>query len=140
MVELIRVKSSALELVKQLIRIERPLLKEYYSSILTKEEFLNISFFLKKEIVIEEIKEKKYEFYLIKDKLKLIGFLEIQKKEESLYVSKFFIIKKYREQGYGLKIIELLKKKAQKLNINSKFRLLTGKIKFILFFCPGVLP
>lgn len=61
-----------------------------------------------------QIKEG-YEYYQIVEKNKLIGYLAIQKREEALFLSKIYIQKSQRGNGFGKQAMEFVFDRAKEL-------------------------
>lgn len=95
------------------------IIPEFYSNVIPHEH--NV-FFVQKFQKVEAIQkqlENGYEYYLIYDNNKAIGYIGIQIDKINLIMvlSKLYILKDMRGKGFGTKAMDLIFNRAQKLKI-----------------------
>lgn len=95
--------------------------REHFTSIIGEKQVdYMLSLFLSVEAIEKSIDEEHYEFYEICLKDELIGFFSVKKETNRLFLSKLYIEKKYRGNGYAritLNHIEQLTKDYELNNI-----------------------
>jgi len=94
-----------------------PLIEQYYKPIVPKKNLQGIIYFFCEKALAKEIKEKRYDYYFISFEDRYIGFIEMHKKDDSLWVSQLHLKPEKRNKGFGKKIIDLLKEIAKKQNL-----------------------
>jgi N-acetylglutamate synthase-like GNAT family acetyltransferase len=75
------------------------------------------SYWCEEENIKREIQNGK--FYILKDKLKILGVFSIQKSPYYLNIDSFVIFRKYRGMGYGAKMVTYIEDIAVKEKINA---------------------
>ncbi len=93
---------------------------EAFSELLTIEQIdYMLEKFLSPKAIFSSIKEG-YEYYYLRDNYKDIGFTAIcQKSDNTLFLSKLYLIKEQRGKGYLEKTFDFLKNYAKEKNLNS---------------------
>lgn len=75
---------------------------EHYSSILSMDQIdYMIDKFQSERAIAEQIDKNGYHYFLLKNLGGLVGYFAYQIKEDKLFLSKFYIDKKYRGRGYA---------------------------------------
>lgn len=110
------IKYSDQEAIEEFIKFSNLFLKEYFSEQKNNNIISTLSVFNNVKTVSEEIKEKRYSHYLIKNKEENIGILTFNIHQNDLEIIQIYIIKKYRKQKISYEIIEKLKEIARKNN------------------------
>lgn len=94
-----------------------PLVEQYYEPLVPRKNLQGIVHFLQEKALHKEIKEKRYDYYFISFEDRYIGFLEMHKKNDSLWISQIHLKADKRNKGLGRQIFELLKELARKQNL-----------------------
>lgn len=104
--------------IKELSILAHKIWNEYFISIISQEQ---IDYMLKnlqsEEPIAKQIQNDGYEYFLVKDGDKNIGYFAIQQRPEYLFLSKLYIDKSQRGQGIGKEAFEFIKTKAKEYNI-----------------------
>lgn len=103
--------------VMRLSNLAIPLVEEYYKEIVPKKTLDSMLFFLQEKTISKEIKQKRTHYYIISFEDRYIGFSEMKRKEDSLWISKIFLKPEHRYKGHGKKLIELIKELAIEQNL-----------------------
>lgn len=83
--------------------------REHFTSIIGSEQVeYMLALFLSEDAITKAINEEHYEFYKICLEDKLIGFFSIKKEEKRLFLSKLYIEKAYRGNGYARKTLNYI--------------------------------
>lgn len=95
------------ESIEKLSKLAFDIWFEYYENILSKEQ---IAYMLDKYLSVDAIKGEysHLTYMMIKDQ-EDIGFFAYEMKDD-IFLSKLYIIKHYRQKGYGKKVLSFLKK------------------------------
>lgn len=93
---------------------------EHYTPIIGK---VQVDYMLDKfqtvNAIISQIKEE-YCYYLLKNKNDHdVGYFSIKKESNTIFISKFYVLKDFRKKGIGKTAIEFIQNKAQNLNCTS---------------------
>ena len=64
--------------------------------------------FQSKNAILKQLESENYTYYFIKHNNLIIGYIGVASKEDYLFLSKFYIMKKYRSMGYGTIAFNLL--------------------------------
>lgn len=88
---------------------------EHYISIISQEQ---IDYMLPKfhhpDVILEQ-QQNGYQFYLTFFEENPVGYLSIQPREDGLFISKFYLLKRYRGEGLGKKMMDFIKQKAKEM-------------------------
>lgn len=103
--------------IKSYIKLAKPLLKEFYYQFLNEDETKEIARFITFDVLKEEIKNNEYNYYLIKKEKEFLGILRTKKENDVLSITRLHLLKKYRKQKIGTKVIEILKQNIGKNEI-----------------------
>ena len=116
------IKMQTLEQLKQMSELATAILKEHYDPIVGEKTNDHM---LKKYQSVKGIKEEVdggAEYYFAQLDGSSIGFVAIDAKSEYLYLSKFYLAKKYRGRGYSSAMMCFVKQQAIASGLN-KIRL-----------------
>ncbi len=105
--------------IEEMSSFASSIIKDYYDPIIGSEQN---DYMIKKFQSAESIKEqisKGYEYYFVCNKNKRIGFLAFYKRENELYLSKFYLEKTERGKGYSRLMMDFVKENAKKNNLPS---------------------
>ncbi|MHC4872334.1 MAG: GNAT family N-acetyltransferase [Planctomycetota bacterium] len=92
---------------------------EHYSSVISKEQIdYMIEKFQSEKAVAEQIADGA-EYFIFDEEERAIGYLAIEYKEDTLFLSKIYLLKEMRGKGYGRQAIEFIEDKAEQHNLNS---------------------
>ena len=116
MCKIVRVKHTSKNLLPDLCNFLRLFTKEYYSGALAQKELDSLLFFTKEDIVKNEIKEGKYQYYIVVYENQNVGFVQLQLEEDALILSKIFISNKFRRKGISTKLLAEIKNMALENN------------------------
>ncbi len=98
------------ENIKKISKMSRTIWTEAYEKILSKEQ---IDYMLTTFLSVQSIKDQintGYEYYIIKAD-KPVGFGAIKEELDKVFLSKIYIYKEYRNQGYMKGFIEKIKER-----------------------------
>jgi len=91
---------------------------EYYPPIIGQEQVdYMLTSFQSSKSILQKINEG-YLYFLLKQDAKEIGYLAIQKQGSALFISKFYIHKDARRQGYARQALSFLKDYAKEEGLN----------------------
>lgn len=93
---------------------------EHYTPIIGQEQVdYMVNKFQSAEAINHQIAEEGYEYYLIHNDNKPVGYIGISLKEDDLFLSKFYILQECRGQGIGSEALAFIVGRARALNANS---------------------
>ena len=93
---------------------------EYYTPIIGSEQLeYMLDKFQSKEAIENQIVHSDYNYYIIYDTNALVGYLSIKKEAHALFLSKIYISKSYRGQGFGKIAMNFIELQAKELNCDS---------------------
>jgi diamine N-acetyltransferase len=91
--------------------------KEHYYPVLGKGQIdYMLDKFQSPEAISEQISQKDYMYYLLRNENENIGYIAFQPQENELFLSKFYIKKEHRKKGYGRKALNFIKEQTKMLN------------------------
>lgn len=100
--------------VVSLVALAHEIWHEHYTPIVGKEQ---VNYMLQKlhsvAVVLAQIKNQRFYYYLIKDDDQNIGYLAIQIRENDIFLSKLYIKLDCRGGGVGRKALMFIKQKAR---------------------------
>ena len=100
---------------------------EYWVEILSKEQIdYMVDNFQSENAIKNQIENENYTYFYINNEAQNIGYIGLSKKQEYLFLSKFYIKKDYRNKGIGTKVFEFIKDFANK-NSYKKIQLTVNK-------------
>lgn len=103
--------------IKTLAKIASEIWHEYWGFILSPEQIdYMVEKFQSENAINNQYKNEKYTYYFITHDDKNIGYFGISEKDNYLFLSKLYIQKNYRSQGYGRRAFEKIKELAAKMN------------------------
>lgn len=99
---------------EDLAKLAHTIWHEYYLPLLGQEQ---VSYMLKTfqstEKIIADIAENKVEYFIIEADEKEIGYAGIEWQEDSLFISKLYLLKEVRGKGYAYQLIQTFIQKAK---------------------------
>lgn len=107
--------------IKKLAAMADEIWHEYFPCILSLQQ---IDYMVKMFLAFDSIKkeiEEGYQFYFENDGEKNVGFVVLKPEEERLFISKLYIHKDYRGQGYGTPMFEFAKKIAVQYDLDKMY-------------------
>lgn len=100
---------------------------EYWVEILSKEQIdYMVDNFQSENAIKNQIENENYTYFYINNEAQNIGYIGLSKKQNYLFLSKFYIKKDYRNKGIGTKVFEFIKDFATK-NYYKKIQLTVNK-------------
>ncbi len=90
---------------------------EYWPTLLSNEQInYMVNKFQSFDSIKNQIQYNSYTYNIIQDNENIIGYYGISEEKNFIFLSKLYIKKEYRNQGYGKKIFENIKQTAKSLN------------------------
>lgn len=108
------------ENIKKISKMAKTIWKEHYQDIISDKQIdYMLNKYLSKDAIISDINQG-YQYYLIKDD-KPCGFISVRIRDD-IFISKFYLLKSYRQKGYLRRFIDELKthQKTIHLTVNKK--------------------
>ncbi|WP_458126953.1 GNAT family N-acetyltransferase [Paenibacillus sp. Z3-2] len=100
---------STSEEVAGLSRLASVIWQEYYVSIITLEQIdYMIQKYQSESAITEQIYQQGYEYYFIQRDDSPVGYMSVKQEEGKLFLSKFYIGKEHRGQGYASQALAFL--------------------------------
>lgn len=94
------------------------IVREHFDPIIGKaQNDYMIALFQSEESIKEQL-EKGYNYFFVNNGDENIGFLAFYPKDNSLYLSKFYLTKLERGKGYSHEMLEFIKQHAKRLNLD----------------------
>lgn len=93
--------------------------REHYIPIVGKAQ---IDYMLKKFQSVKAIRKQVsegFEYYIILYKDEAVGYLAVKEEVDTLFLSKIYVLEKYRGKGIGKTAMQLAEQRAKKLNLAS---------------------
>ena len=112
-----QIQSSEEESIISLSAFASAIIREYYDPIIGVEQN---NYHLEKFQSVHAIKEQLeqgYIYYVLFEDENMLGFFAFYPREDALYLSKFYLAKKYRGKGYGKAMLLFLKQEVRKLGL-----------------------
>lgn len=95
---------------------------EYYSSLLTVEQIdYMVEKFLSLSALHREAEAEDYRFYLTQEDGVFVGFIAVQPQGDKLFLSKLYLLKEYRGNGFGKRMINFVFEEAKKNRFKSVY-------------------
>ena len=127
--------------VKEMSVLATEIVGEYYDPIIGKEQNAYMLELFQSEKGIKNQLENGYRYFFVKESGGNLGFIAFRKRENALYLSKFYLYKSERGKGYGRRVLEFLVEEAKKENLpgielnvnkNNKPRFIYEHLGFIM--------
>ncbi|WP_310603191.1 GNAT family N-acetyltransferase [Anaerosporobacter sp.] len=97
------------EEINQVVELGATIWREHYSSLISMEQ---IDYMLDKYqspiAIAEQMENQGYEYYLIKDDDSTVGYIGIMMEEEKIFLSKLYVAKEARGNGFASKAFAFL--------------------------------
>jgi ribosomal protein S18 acetylase RimI-like enzyme len=94
---------------KRLAGLASEIWHEYYVRIITVEQIdYMIETFQSENAIASQIEHQGYEYFFMIADGKTVGYLAIKQEENKLFLSKFYILKAYRGNGYASRAVDFL--------------------------------
>ena len=98
------------EQIRQTARLAREIWTEHFTAIIgTKQVDYMLDKFQSENAIADQIQNKGYIYYLIKENKQSIGYCGIAEEENALFLSKLYILKTMRGKGIARKTIDFIK-------------------------------
>ena len=115
-IEPLRYKSSYE--IDEISKLIKKILNEFYNNAFEKDILEYILNFVESDIIKNEIKIDKAQYFFIKFKQKNIGFFKLDIKNNNLYIAKIYLLKEFRFKGFGKQVFSIIKELALKDKLN----------------------
>ncbi len=105
--------------IKTITELAEEIIPEYYSSFLPME---HVRFFIntyQTETAINKQLKNGFEYYLINESDTSIGYLGLERKKDTLVLSKIYVLNPYRGKGIGTQLLDLTHKRAALSNAST---------------------
>jgi diamine N-acetyltransferase len=100
---------STSEEIAELSRLASVIWQEYYVSIITLEQIdYMVQKYQSESAITEQIHQQGYEYYFIQRDDSPVGYMSVKQEEGKLFLSKFYIGKEHRGQGYASQALAFL--------------------------------
>ena len=107
------------EKIIELSKLATAIVREHFDSIIGKAQN---DYMLKKFQSVEAVTQQLeygYNYYFVKDENKVLGFLAFYRKQDEMYLSKFYLEKSCRSSGYSKNMLRFVIEETRKLNLHS---------------------
>ena len=114
----IKVKESEINLLS---KIATDVVREHFDPLIGKEQN---DYMIKKFQSVESITDQfkhGYEYYWVKNQDIIYGFMAFYPKDNQLYLSKFYLIKEYRGNGYSHQMFDFIVENCKQKGLKSIF-------------------
>ena len=119
------------EQIKQLCDLAREIWNEYSICFINQDQIdYMLDKFQSEQVIKSQINFQKYKYYFLENDGENFGYFGFQKQKDCLFLSKFYINKQYRGQGYGRKAFLVMNEMARELEL-PKIRLTVNKYNFV---------
>ncbi|NUU74454.1 GNAT family N-acetyltransferase [Paenibacillus xylanilyticus] len=110
---------STSEEMAELARLAAEIWQEYYVAIITLEQIdYMIQKYQSESAIKEQIDQQGYEYYFIQRDDSPVGYMSVRQEEEKLFLSKFYIGKEHRGQGFASQAFAFLEQLCIERSIN----------------------
>ena len=129
MTEFVKVDSN--DKIKQLAGLAKEIWNEHYIKILSQEQIdYMLEKFQSEQVVKGQINFQRYQYFFLEEDSENIGYFAVQRKSDSLFLSKIYIKKDFRGKGYARKaFVNAIIPIAQEFEL-SKITLTVNKYNF----------
>lgn len=101
---------SDVEGVKQVAAMADEVYHEHYKGILSEEQIdYMVEKFQSVEAVDEQIHKAGFDYFILKQDSTDVGYFATKMEEGCLFISKLYVLKQYRKQGYGKQAYQFIK-------------------------------
>lgn len=104
--------------IKEVAKLACEIWNEYFLSIISKEQIDYMLDNIQSEKPISQQIKDGYEYYLLKDNEENLGYCAIQKREDSLFLSKLYVLKEKRGKGFGHQAFDFVEQKAKEMRLS----------------------
>jgi len=104
---------------KELAELASIIWNEYYVSLLSQKQIdYMLEQFQSVQAIREQIKQG-YQYYFIEHEGSAMGYAAVKQEQKSLFLSKLYVKKEWRGQGYGKAALQLITEMAAKRKLQS---------------------
>lgn len=112
-------KVNTFDDIKRISKKAEAIWREHFTSIIGEKQVdYMLALFLSSKAIEKAIKEEHYEFYEICIEDELIGFFSIKSESNRLFLSKLYIEKKHRGNGYARVALNYIEQLAKEYQLN----------------------
>ncbi|MCR2808071.1 GNAT family N-acetyltransferase [Paenibacillus soyae] len=99
----------SLEEIMELARMAAEIWREYYVSIISKEQIeYMIGQYQSGSAIANQIQHQGYEYYFIQENGRAVGYLSVKQEQGKLFLSKFYVRREHRGRGYASQAMAFL--------------------------------
>ena len=110
------------EEIRQLASIADEVWHQHFSSILSSEQIdYMLDKFQSEHAMTKQMKEDGYEYYFIMADGVAVGYTGIKREKEMLFLSKLYVLKRYRGNGYASQTFHFLKEECKKSGLKGMY-------------------
>ena len=118
MVHFLKVKSK--DHIHRVVDLANLIWREYYADILQEEQIeYMLSTMQSENAISQQIHEDGYEYYILSYENLLCGYTGFYRKDNSLFLSKIYVLDRFRGKGVGKRVIRFLIEFCQKNDLDS---------------------
>ena len=116
--DFIKLDPADKDAIKEMSVMATAIVREHYDPIIGKEQNdYMLKMFQSEEAIAEQLGHG-YNYCFVKEGGRNAGFMAYYKRENALYLSKFYLYKDMRGKGFSRTMMEYLKTKAKELGLN----------------------
>lgn len=104
--------------ISKLEKLAREIWTEHYSPIIGKKQVeYMLNKYQSRDAIFSQIKDEGYKYFLIEGEKQAIGYIAVLPKDETLFLSKYYVHISYRRKGIGRKALEFIEQLAYDLRL-----------------------
>lgn len=106
------------EQISTLEKLAHEIWTEHYTPIIGREQVeYMLNKYQSRDAIFSQIKDEGYKYFLIESERKAIGYIAVLEKEESLFLSKYYVHISHRKKGIGKKALDFIEQLARNMNL-----------------------
>lgn len=107
------------EEIAEVSRLAADIWREHYGAIITTEQIdYMIELYQSVSAITDQIEHQGYMYYLIQNKENsIVGYMAVKEEQDKLFLSKFYVAKEHRGQGYASQALAFLEKLCKDRNL-----------------------
>lgn len=114
------VAATSDEQLQQVAELASSIWHEYFTAIISREQ---INYMLERfqsyQALQQYVKQENYQYFFIKQENELVGYTGVKQEDGKLFLSKLYLLKEHRGNGYGGAAIDELKQLAEQQHLAS---------------------
>lgn len=117
--DFVRLKSDDIKQIEEMSELATSIVREHYDHILgTEQNDYMLEKFQSVNAIYDQLKNG-YNYYFVKVDNKNVGFLAFYPRDNSMYISKFYLEYRARNKGYSRQMLNFVMEKAKDSGLNS---------------------